>query len=176
MGILLLPEKKCHYCDIWEQGRRSCIFLDQFSGKSLMCSQSVSNLVWDDHNVVTPNAHTERVTGRKARGLHTEETGCKCQTLFSLSLKEQEETNYKCLIFFPPSLYKIKRRFLLKFRVAMTTPGSTRTFLKPWAKQCVFLMDMFYLSYVNELCIYPRLCLSSVVATGLEKVSFHSNP
>ena len=22
-------------------------------------------------------------------------------------------------------------------------------------------MDMFFLSYVNELCIYPRLCLSS---------------
>ena len=24
-----------------------------------------------------------------------------------------------------------------------------------------FLMEMFFLSYVNELCIYPRLCLSS---------------
>jgi len=35
----------------------------------------------------------ERVTGRKARGLQTEETGCKCQTFFSLSLKQQEETN-----------------------------------------------------------------------------------
>ena len=32
------------------------------------------------------------------------------------------------------------------------------TFLKPWANQCVFLMEMLFLSYVNELCIYPRLC------------------
>ena len=65
----------------------------------------------------------ERVTGRKARGLHMEETGCKCQTFFNLSLKKQEETN-KCLIF-SPSPYKFKRRFLLKFCVATTTPGST---------------------------------------------------
>ena len=28
---------------------------------------------------------TERVTGRKARGLQMEEIGCKCQTFFSLS-------------------------------------------------------------------------------------------
>ena len=36
--------------------------------------------------------HTERVTGRKARGLQMEEIGCKCQT-FLISLKRQEETN-----------------------------------------------------------------------------------
>ena len=28
------------------------------------------------------------------------------------------------------------------------------TFLKTWDNQCVFLMAMFFLSYVNELCIY----------------------
>ena len=39
---------------------------------------------------------SERVTGRKPRGLQTEEIGYKCQTIFSLSLKWQEETNYKC--------------------------------------------------------------------------------
>ena len=59
--------------------------------------------------------------------------------IFYLSIKLQEETNYKCQIF-----------FLLKFCVAMMTPGSTWTFLKPWANQCVFLMEMFFLSYVNE--------------------------
>ena len=54
--------------------------------------------------------------------------------------------------------HKFKGRFLLKFCIAMTTPGSTQTtFLKPWANQCVFPMEMFFLSYVNELCIYPRL-------------------
>ena len=44
--------------------------------------------------------------------------------IFSLSLKQQEETNSKCQTIFP-SLYKIKRTFLLKFCVAMRTPGST---------------------------------------------------
>ena len=38
-------------------------------------------------------------------------------------------------------------------------PGSTWTFLKPWANQSIFLLEMFVLSYVNKL--YPRLCLSS---------------
>ena len=70
-------------------------------------------------------SRSERVIGRKARDLQTEEIGCKCRTFFYLSLKWQEDTNYKCQIFFP-SLYKIKR-FLLKFCVAMTTPGSTWT-------------------------------------------------
>ena len=36
----------------------------------------------------------ERVTGRKARGLQTEERGCKRQAFF-ISLKRQKETNYQ---------------------------------------------------------------------------------
>ena len=63
----------------------------------------------------------ERVTGRKARGLQMEEIGCKCQTFF-ISLKRQEETSD---ILFSPSLYKFKRRFLLKYCVAIITPGFT---------------------------------------------------
>ena len=39
-----------------------------------------------------PSWVSERVTGRKARGLQMEEIACKCQTFF-LSLKQQEETN-----------------------------------------------------------------------------------
>ena len=35
----------------------------------------------------------EIVTGMKARGLQMEKIGCKCQTFFNLSLKQQEETN-----------------------------------------------------------------------------------
>ena len=58
------------------------------------------------------------------------------------------------VLHFFPSLHKFKKRFLLKSCVAMTTPGSTWTFLKPWANQHVFLMEMFALSYTNELCIY----------------------
>ena len=52
-----------------------------------------------------------------------EEIAASVRLFFYLSLKRQEETNYKCQIF-SPSLYKIKR-FLLKFCVAKTTPGST---------------------------------------------------
>jgi len=48
------------------------------------------------------NHEIERVTGRKARDLQTEEIGCKCQTFF-ISLKRQKETNYR---YFFPSLYK----------------------------------------------------------------------
>ena len=103
----------------------------------------------------------ERVTGRKDRSLQMEDIGCKCQRFLSFSKRQEEETNYNCQIFFP-SLFKILilyRRFLLKFCVALMTPGSTWSFLKPWANQCIFLMEMFLLSYVNELCIYPRLFL-----------------
>ena len=46
----------------------------------------------------------ERATGRKARGLQTEEICCKCQMLFYLSLKWQEEINYKCQMFFSFSI------------------------------------------------------------------------
>ena len=43
---------------------------------------------------LSENIPSERVTGRKARGLQREEIGCKCQTFFfNLSLKQQEETN-----------------------------------------------------------------------------------
>ena len=41
------------------------------------------------------------------------------------------------------------------------------TILKPWVNQCILLMEMFVLSYVNVLCIYPRLCLQ----VGLPNVS-----
>ena len=62
----------------------------------------------------------ESVTGRKARGLQMEEIGCKCQTFLSLLSGRRKQTGD---IFFP-SLYKFKRKFLLKCCVAMT-PGFT---------------------------------------------------
>ena len=47
--------------------------------------------------------HIERVTGRKAKGLPTEEIGCKCQTFFiSLLSGRRKQTSVK---FFSPSLY-----------------------------------------------------------------------
>ena len=36
---------------------------------------------------------TERVTGRKARGLQTEEIGCKCQTFLSLLSGRRKQTS-----------------------------------------------------------------------------------
>ena len=36
---------------------------------------------------------TERVTGRKARGLQTEEIACKCQTFFSLLSSRGKQTS-----------------------------------------------------------------------------------
>ena len=62
----------------------------------------------------------ERVTGRKARGLQTEEIACKCQTFLSLLSGRRKQTSD---IF--SSLYKYKRRFLLKYCVAIMTPGFT---------------------------------------------------
>ena len=62
----------------------------------------------------------EKVTGRKARGLQTEEIGCKCQTFLSLVSTRRKQTS---IIFFP-SLYKFKR-FLLIYCVAIMTPGFT---------------------------------------------------
>ena len=62
----------------------------------------------------------ERVTGRMARGLQREEIACKCQTFLSLLSSRRKQTSN---IF--PSLYKFKRRFLLKYCVAIMTPGFT---------------------------------------------------
>ena len=66
--------------------------------------------------------HCKRVTGRKARGLQMEEIGCKCQ-IFALKILYCHDD-----IWFHLNL----------------------TFLKPWANQCIFLKEMFFLSYVNE--------------------------
>ena len=62
----------------------------------------------------------ERVTGRKARGLQMEEIACKCQTFLSLLSGRRKQTSD---IF--PSLYNLKRRFLLKYCAAIMTPGFT---------------------------------------------------
>ena len=67
---------------------------------------------------------TERVTGRKPRGLQRRKQAASVKTffIFLLRSRRKQTTSVKC---FFPSLYKIKRRFLLKFCVAMMTLGST---------------------------------------------------
>ena len=65
----------------------------------------------------------EMVTGRKARGLQTEEIGCKCQTFFlSLLSSRRKQTSD---IFFPLLHTNLKKRFILKYCVAIMTPVST---------------------------------------------------
>ena len=66
----------------------------------------------------------ERVTGRKTRGLQTEEIGCKCQIFFLSPLSGRKKQTAKCQIFF---------FFLLHTKL-----------------KGVFSMEMFFLSYVNE--------------------------
>ena len=97
--------------------------------------------------------HTsEWVTGRKARGLQKEEIGYKCQTFFiSLLSGRRKETS----VIFSLSLYKFKKRILLKFCYHNDTWFHLNlTFIKPWANQCIILMEMFVLSYINVLWIY----------------------
>ena len=44
------------------------------------------------HNSSKRKGGTERVTGRKARGLQMEEIGCKCQTFLSLLSGRRKQT------------------------------------------------------------------------------------
>ena len=69
----------------------------------------------------------EGVTGRNDRGLWIEEIGCTCQTFFISLLSSSRRQSSD--VFFFPSLYKFKKRFLLKYCVARVTPGSTWTLL-----------------------------------------------
>ena len=64
---------------------------------------------------------SDRITGRKARDLQIEEIGGKCQTFLSLLSDRSKQTSD---IFFP-SLYAFKRRFILKYCIAIKTPGFT---------------------------------------------------
>ena len=69
-----------------------------------------------------------------------EEIGCKRQTFFisPLSRRRKQTTSV--------------RFFSLKFLCCHddTWFHPNLTVLKPWANQCVFLLEMFFLSYVNE--------------------------
>ena len=83
-------------------------------------NESVAHIRWPKYwsfsFSITPS---ERVTGRKARGLQVEKEGCRCQTFLSLLSGRKKQTSDMF-----SSLYKFKRRFLSPCRVAMT-PGLT---------------------------------------------------
>ena len=66
---------------------------------------------------------SERITGRKARGLQTEEKGCKSQTFF-ISLLSGRRKQTSDMVFFSLLYSNLKRRFLLKYCAAIMTSGS----------------------------------------------------
>ena len=80
-----------------------------------------TSFIFDSSNLRTRNSFflslvvrrllgSERVTGRKARGLQTEEIGCKCQTFF-LSLLSGRRKQTTCVVFFPLLYTNFKRGF-----------------------------------------------------------------
>ena len=88
----------------------------------------------------------ERVTSRKLRGLQTDEIGCKCQTFFLSPVRGRRKQTTTV------------RSFSLKILCCHdnTLFYLNLTFLKPWANQCVFLMEMFFVSYVKETMYLPQ--------------------
>ena len=61
--------------------------------------------------------------GKEGQGSPNGGIGCKCMIIFiSLLSSRRKQTNVES---FSPSLYKFKKRFLIKICVAMMTPGST---------------------------------------------------
>ena len=85
-----------------------------------------------------------------------EDIACKCQTFLSLLSGRKKQTNY-----FFPSLYKFKREVSLKILCCHNDTWFLLklAILEPRDNQCLFLMEMFVLSYANVLCIYGKLCL-----------------
>ena len=76
------------------------------------------------------------------------------------------------LYYFPFSIqiYKKKKEVSLKILCCHndTWFHLNISFLKPWANQCIFLIEMFVLSFVNVLCIYCILCLQVGSPKGSE--------
>ena len=60
---------------------------------------------------------------QEARGSPNGGNRLQVSDTFTLSLKQQEETNWRYIL--PSSLYKFKKRLVLKYRGAIMTPGST---------------------------------------------------
>ena len=52
------------------------------------------------HNSPKRRGGNERITGKKARGLQTEEVACKCQIFLSLSSGRRKQTSDICFLFY----------------------------------------------------------------------------
>ena len=85
--------------------------------------------------------NTESVTGRMARDLKMEDIGYKCQTLFISPLRGRRKHTTSVRFF---SVKILCCQDDTRFHLNLTS-------LKPWANQYIFVMEMFFLSYVNEI-------------------------
>ena len=125
-----------------------------------------TSLIFDSSNLRIKNSSflslasggllgSERVTGRKARGLQMEERGCKCQTFFTSLLSGRRK---QTAAVFSPFSTQIQEEVPFKILCCLddTWLHLNLTFLKPWANQCVFLMEMFFVSYVKETMYLPQ--------------------
>ena len=80
---------------IWENGIETCkLYVKRIASPGWMHETGCSGLVrWDDpEGRDAVGGGSERVTGRKARGLQMEERGCKCQTFLSLLSGRKKQT------------------------------------------------------------------------------------
>ena len=94
----------------------------------------------------------ERVTSRDARGPQAEEIDCKCETFFFplLSGRRKQTTSVRLLLpLLIQNLKEVSFKILCCHDNAWFHPNLT--FVKPGANRCIFLMEMFFLSLVNEL-------------------------
>ena len=74
--------------------------------------------------------------------------------------REFQKNIYFCFIDYAKAFDCVAHNKLWKILKEMGIPEHLKlTILKPWVNQCIFLTEMFVLSHVNVLCIYPRLCL-----------------
>ena len=89
-------------------------------------------------------------------------TGVGCHFLLQcMKVKSQSEVAQSCLTLRDPMDCSLPgSSFCGIFQARVLEWGAIAfSILKPRDYQCLFLMEMFVLSYANVLCIYPKLCL-----------------
>ena len=96
----------------------------------------------------------ERVTGRKARGLQTEEIGCKCQTFLSLLSGRRKQTS-DIFFFF---IQILKEAYLKMLCCHYTWFYLKLTILKLWVNQYIFF---FYGNVCLKICSFTSDSVSS---------------
>ena len=101
---------------------------------------------------------------QEARSPQAEEIDYKCHAIFFFFLSKAAGGNKLKVAYIFVSL-SIQNQKEASFTILGCHDSTwfhlNLTFLKPWANQCVSLIEMFFLTYVNKLCICLRIFLSS---------------